>query len=187
MDRETYHHGSLRAELLNQARTLLDEGGLEAVTLRETARRAGVSATATYRHFRDKDALLAAVATEGFQQFCERLGASAQEANRSADIGRAYVQFALDRPGLFRLMFSPLFQARASHPDMEAAAAKAFDLLQSAATAPGPFSGCMPPPAISVWAEAHGLAHLMLDGIFPPDKHDEILASIFGGRDTASD
>jgi AcrR family transcriptional regulator len=164
--------------LLGEARALLDEGGPEAVTLRETARRAGVSATATYRHFRDKDALLAAVATEGFLQFSESLAASVQGERPLAEMARAYVQFALDHPGLFRLMFSPLFQARASHPEMQAAAARAFDLLQSKAGVAARPS----PPAISTWAEAHGLAHLMLDGVFPPEKREEILASVFGPR-----
>jgi AcrR family transcriptional regulator len=184
MERETYHHGHLRAELLSHARLLLDEGGPEAVTLRETARRAGVSATATYRHFRDKASLLAALATEGFVQFSESLIASAQGERPYAGMGRAYVQFALDRPGLFRLMFSPLFRSRATYPDMEAAAAKAFGLLQGAAVSMAWTPGLPPAPALSLWAEAHGLAHLMLDDVFPADKREEILAAIFEPRDT---
>ena len=174
MERETYHHGSLRAALIEQARALLDEGGPEAVTLRETARRAGVSAAATYRHFRDKDSLLAAVGAEGFEQFAERLAASVQGGRPFAEMGRAYVAFAMERPGLFRLMFSPLIQEREAHPVMAAASAKAFAVLQSAASAAGA------PSPIFAWALAHGLSHLMLDGVLPAAEHADILKAILG-------
>lgn len=178
MERETYHHGSLRVALLEQARAILDEGGPASVTLRETARRAGVSATATYRHFRDKDALLAAVAAEGFEQFAVRLAASIQGGRPFTEMGRAYIKFALERPGLFRLMFSPLIQAREAHPDLAIASAKAFEVLNSAAKTAGELSTGAPPSPIAAWALVHGLSHLMLDGVFPPDQRAEIIEAI---------
>jgi hypothetical protein len=95
-------------------------------------------------------------------------------------MSRAYVLFALERPGLFRLMFSPLFQTRASHPDMATAAAKALDVLNAAASVATPPAGPDSPPPITAWAEAHGLARLMLDGVLPRENHDEILNGIFG-------
>jgi hypothetical protein len=113
-------------------------------------------------------------------QFSESLAACVEAQIPNAEMGRAYVQFALDRPGLFRLMFSPLFQARAAHPDMEAAATKAFDLL--GCNSADSVKGRARFPAISAWAEAHGLAQLMLDGVFPAENRDEILESVFGPR-----
>lgn len=163
--------------MLEQAHALLDEVGPEAVTLRETARRAGVSATATYRHFRDKEGLLAAVATEGFDQFAERLAASVQGGRPFDEMTRAYVLFALERPGLFRLMFSPLFMSRAAHPDMATAAAKTFAVLNAAASVANSQAGRSP---VSAWAEAHGLAHLLLDGMVPLQSREEILNGMFG-------
>ena len=74
-NRSSYHHGALRPALIAAARALLDEGGPEAVGLREAARRVGVSPTATYRHFKDKEALLAALAVEGFREFGAALAA----------------------------------------------------------------------------------------------------------------
>ena len=100
--RSTYHHGHLRPALIDAARALLDAGGLEAVGLRETARRVGVSATATYRHFLDKDSLLAAVAAEGFREFAKALSDSVQGGAPFSAMGKAYVEFALAHPGLFR-------------------------------------------------------------------------------------
>ena len=131
--RTNYHHGQLRPALIAEARTLLDAGGPAAVSLREAARRAGVSATASYRHFADKDALLAAVAAEGFREFGEALAAPIRQGKPFSEMGRAYVEFALTHPGLFRLMFSPLIAKRHEHPDLAAGADRAFEALRVAA------------------------------------------------------
>src|ERR671929_1278117 len=125
-----YHHGALKTALLDAGEALLDEGGAGAVSLREAARRAGVSATAPYRHFADKEALLAALATRGFEQF----GAAFEDAARDesdplAAMGLAYVRFALARPGRFRLMFGPGISDRSRFPELQAAAARAFGRL----------------------------------------------------------
>jgi len=96
--RSTYHHGALRPALIAAARTLLDEGGPKAVELRETARRVGVSPTATYRHFRDKDSLLAAVAAEGFRAIGTALDDAARECPPLSAMGRAHVEFAMANP-----------------------------------------------------------------------------------------
>lgn len=193
MERDSYHHGSLRPALIREARALLDEGGPTAVSLREAARRAGVSPTATYRHFRDKNALLAAVAAEGFDAFTEKLAASVAGRRPFAEMGRAYVLFALEHPGLFRLMFSPLMAKRERHPDLDAASGRAFAALQAAAGEHG-----TPPPvaalagghsapslsaeaaAITAWSLAHGLAHLLLDEVLPVEGRAALLAAVFG-------
>ena len=91
-----YHHGDLRAALLDAADALVEKGGDGAVSLREVARAAGVSATAAYRHFTDKEALLAALSARHFRDFGAALGA-ADTTGGMAGRGRAYVRFALAR------------------------------------------------------------------------------------------
>src|SRR5947209_18285401 len=96
----TYHHGDLPAALLRAAGRTLEKQGMGALSLRETARRAGVSHNAPYRHFPDREALLAALAAEGYTILGEQLrGKPARE------MGEAYVRFALDQPQRVRLMF----------------------------------------------------------------------------------
>ena len=112
----------MRPALIAAARALLDEGGPDAVGLREAARRVGVSPTATYRHFKDKDALLAALAVEGFHEFGAALAASESAPEPLSAMGAAYVDFALAKPGMFRLMFSPMLSARRDDEELQAAA-----------------------------------------------------------------
>ncbi len=110
IEKRPYHHGDLRAALVAEGLNLLDEKGSDSLSLREIARNVGVTATSVYRHFPDKDALLAALAREGLA----RLGTQQKEAARLAGggsagftaTGRAYVRFALANPGLFRLIFA---------------------------------------------------------------------------------
>src|SRR5258705_5554414 len=105
----TYHHGDLRAALVRAALDLLDESGETELSLRAVARRAGVSAAAPYRHYADREALVSAVAAVGYRELGERLAAvhpSPSSPDELAHVAIAYVQFALERPALFRIMFS---------------------------------------------------------------------------------
>lgn len=151
------------------AARLLEEGGDgdgAGVGLREVARAAGVSAAAPYRHFASREALLAAVAVRGFQALASALTAAGEAADidqgdRLAALGRCYVRFALDHPGLFRLMFGGTLR-HDDHPDLAAAGPPAFAPLQAAVTAE--VAGADPRgAAIAAWALVHGLAHLLLD------------------------
>src|SRR5688500_9033811 len=99
----TYHHGDLRQAVLGTAGEMMEKEGLAALSMREVARRAGVSHNAPYRHFPDRDSLLRALAAEGF----ERLGDALQSRPRR-EMGEAYVDFALAHPERFRLMFGGL-------------------------------------------------------------------------------
>ena len=168
----SYHHGALRPALISVAREILDEGGPDAVGLRETARRVGVSATATYRHFLDKEILLAAVATEGFQEFGQALRDSMKDGAPFSAMGRAYVNFARKHPGLFRLMFSPLLRQTEKFPDLAAAAAAALDFGAPRAESfkASPEESTMT-AFLSAWAMVHGLAYLVLEGV-PPFHED---------------
>ena len=119
---KSYHHGNLRAELVEQAVGLAREKGPDGVVLREVARRAGVSHNAAYRHFTDRDELLAAVSEYGMAELADAM-AKRLKAVRAKDpverarrrlreVGRAYVHFALGEPGLFEVAFSA-----AAHPE----------------------------------------------------------------------
>lgn len=104
-----YHHGDLRQALLDAAMTLIDIRGRDALTLREAARRAGVSEAAPYRHFANLDELLGAVALEGFEMLIGDL----ETAGRARAVRAAYLAFAVDFPGRYQLMFGPLVDRKA--------------------------------------------------------------------------
>ncbi|BDH06263.1 MULTISPECIES: TetR/AcrR family transcriptional regulator [Streptomyces] len=160
----SYHHGDLRAACLRAARELLEEDGSAGLSLRAVARRAGVSATAPYRHYADRDALVSAVAAEGYRELAGHL-AAAHPAPRTPDelaaVAVAYVRFALDRPAMFRVMF-----AEPCDPNSEervAATAAISGYVHGIVRAVFPDAD---PDALSttVWALVHGLAFLHLDG-----------------------
>ncbi len=168
--RKTYHHGSLRPVLLAAARTLLESKGIEGLSLRELARRAGVSPNAPYRHFADKTELLAAIAEEGFRELsrlfenCEGFGA----------MGDAYVEFATGHPNLLRLMFSKPLGAE-SYPGLFEASQHSFTLLLNGAAQEVKLPPGHPAAfrfALASWSLVHGFATLRNDGALahlPPE------------------
>jgi AcrR family transcriptional regulator len=153
----TYHHGDLRSALLHSAGELLEEQGLESLRLREAARRAGVSHNAPYRHFSDRDALLAALAAEGFGML-----AGALENRAGREMGEAYVRFALEHPNRFRLMFSGRLQLD-RHPALASAAGATYEGLIAAFRAQRDIAD-PETAAAAAWSLVHGLANLLLDG-----------------------
>ena len=124
--RPTSRRRNASEALLRAARRLLDAGDPEDVGLREIARRTGVSAAAAYRHFVDKDDLMATVATEGFHELAAALRAASDEPDPTVGTGLAYVDFARMNRGLFRLMFGPLLAGREKFPALSKAADEAF-------------------------------------------------------------
>jgi len=164
-----YHHGDLRTAILQTAGKLLEEQGVATLSLREVARSAGVSHAAPYRHFADRDALLAALAGEGFARLSEALEAAGARGPRAR--GEAYVCFALEHRQRFRLMFGGLLRLDA-HPGLRAAAARTYDgLVRAFAPLAGPQGA--PFAAAAAWSLVHGLAQLLLDGHFPGSKRGE--------------
>jgi len=160
-----YHHGDLRAALLLAAEAELAAHGIEAFSLRQVARRAGVSHAAPAHHFRDARGLLTALAAEGFRQFLATQ--AAREAKAAPDpssqmvaAGQGYVDFALSRPALFRLLFGSV-RPDYSDPDLLAAAEAAYHHLVTQVTAAG---GRDAADVAAVWAAAHGLADLLAAG-----------------------
>jgi AcrR family transcriptional regulator len=114
-------------------RAILDEAGPDAVSLREASRRVGVSTTATSRHFAKREDLLASVAAEGFRELAAAMWTGATESDPLGGVGLAYFDFALQKRGLFRLMFGPILDERAKYPELNEAASAVFSLLRRVA------------------------------------------------------
>lgn len=180
--RKPYHHENLREELLEAAIRLIAEVGPTAFTLREVARRAGVSHNAPYRHFRDRDDLMAAVAAEGFRELTQAMvdaaGRRTDALDRLKRAGLSYVAFALRRPEHFTVMFDAPISKR-KHPDSAAAAEQAFGTLmsfvkgcQDAGQLP---SGDFRQMALLAWTMVHGIAKLAITGRLPFPSNAEIL------------
>ena len=173
IEKKPYHHGDLRAALIAEGLSMLAEStAADSLSLRELARRVGVSAPSVYRHFPDKEALLTALAQDGLCQLGVNQHAAAEAAGGGkegfAATGRAYVRFALANPALYRLIFtSPLI---AAYRVQRKERAEAMDFLLAniaAQTGTDPESPEARTAAIEAWALVHGLAMLMLDGQIP--------------------
>ena len=154
-----YHHGDLRASVLRAASELVEKNGIDRLSLRDVARRAGVSHNAPYRHFPSRRALLDAMAAAGFQRFGNEL-AEAERAGGFRARGEAYVRFALAQPQLFRLMFGAGLNF-ASDANLHEQATRAFGGLQQAISEHAGKEA--PNAAIAAWALVHGLSCLLLD------------------------
>jgi AcrR family transcriptional regulator len=171
-----YHHGNLREALVAAALDRLQSEGPAALGLRELARGVGVSPSAPYRHFTDRQALLEAVATEGFRRFSAAMNAAAAnrpETEQLEAMARAYVRFAVDAPQLFRLMFSTEIEHRRD-PALAAAAKAAYASLAAAAARED--AAAPAKVAITAWAFVHGLSVLLID--------QQILGVSAAGADT---
>ena len=156
----TYHHGNLQSSLLRAAGKILEKQGVEGLSLREAARRAGVSHGAPYRHFPNRESLLAALAAGGFAT----LGRALHEAGAAGGLrarGEAYVHFALQHPQRFRLMFGGRLGI-ARHAVLREAATRVFEGLSGAFTAQIPGQAGRD-ASIAAWSLVHGLALLLLD------------------------
>lgn len=167
-DERRYHHGNLRAALIDAGLMALERSESGPLSLRAIARDVGVSANAAYRHFADKDALLRALAAEGFRRFARRQADTLGPEPRALTVesARAYVEFARQHPALFRLMFSGAVRA-GEGDELQQAGVSAFKaLLNASAREAGvePTSDQALVIAIRHWSFVHGLSHLLLDG-----------------------
>ena len=173
MKEKKYHHGSLRTHLLETAVRMISQQGLHKVTMRALSEAVGVSRTAAYRHFKNKSDLLSAVAEEGFAKLTRRF----QEINantymdsfvRFQLIGLQYIEFAVNFPGYYRLMFGDAIVQQEKSSKLLQAAQLAFSELQKSVEI------CQKERRIkqtdplllanTVWAWAHGLSMLLIDG-----------------------
>ncbi len=168
-----YHHGDLRAALLDEAAAMIAEGGAASVTMRELGRRLGVSRAAPYRHFQDKGELLVAVAAAGFRRLNERLqsvdaGAPRASVERVRRLGEEYVRFALENPAHYRLMYGREALARQDHAELREAGSALFEQLVEVIRAYQKSGGIKREDprvlAYVAWSAVHGLASLLIDG-----------------------
>lgn len=160
----------LRERVLEASVALIEDRGIGGLSMREVARRAGVSHQAPYHHFADREAILAAVALEGFERMADSMEAAVGPdplASLTA-VGRAYVRFALEHPAHFRVMFRPELVALPDHPEAEACADRAYlglEGLVAQAVATGAVPAAEAPGLVTIcWAFVHGLSGLLLDG-----------------------
>ncbi|MFC6886903.1 MULTISPECIES: TetR/AcrR family transcriptional regulator [Actinomadura] len=161
----SYHHGNLRRAVLDAAVEAIAESGPATWSLRELARRAGVSHAAPAHHFGDKTGLLTAVAAEGYRLFADALTAAGDD---FLDVGAAYVRFAVDHRAYFEVMFRPDLY-RADDPEVAAESARADAILQRGARGHAAPSGAdQRTAAIAAWSIVHGFAALWLNGNLPP-------------------
>ena len=177
IDRSSYHHGDLRAALIEAAAAEIERCGYENLSLRELAASLRVSRAAPYRHFADRRALLAAIAAQGFDELTaiqrEAVAGKHTPQVRLAAAGRSYLAFAAERPELFRLMFvSDLLSATAEPPDLvlARAAGESYKMLEGlvAATLDDPDERAIKAATIAAMSTGYGFALLRLGGRLKP-------------------
>jgi AcrR family transcriptional regulator len=167
-----YHHGDLRRALIDTALAMVTEEGAWDFTLREVARRTGVSHMAPYNHFEDKSALLAEVAALGFESLSKTMEAAARTQPRSArqavaGTAAAYVKFGVEHPAHYRLMFGAELADKARYPTLQAASDATFAVLTGMLER-GQASGQVRREpvrdlALASWSLVHGLTMLFID------------------------
>lgn len=168
--RTSYHHGDLKAAIINAAEELITESGSAQITLRECARRAGVSPAAPAHHFGNLLGILETVAALGFEDLAsamETADIALPPAARLRAMGEAYVRFALRSPGRFRVTFGEKIRpSESSNERLRTAAERAFELLRGEVTrlpACAREPSLVLPQTVLLWSTVHGLATLLLD------------------------
>lgn len=179
MTKKAYHHGNLREAILKSACEILDQSGVEGLSLRKVAQQTGVSATALYSHFRDKRELLAVLATRGFEQLTTRMEQQVKrdDAGPAPDLtglARGYVLFAVDNRALFQLMFGREIGDLLEFPQLVAAGSKSYEMMATCvADAMGETSAPNQASlaATAAWSMVHGLSMLIIDGRISAQDH----------------
>ncbi len=164
----TYHHGDLRDALIKAALREAEQGGPEAISIKALAKELGVTQPAPYRHFADREALLAAVTAEAFREFTEMLRqAMAKPSKRSklSRLAQATLDFGLRRNGIYRLMFvSRTIACAATGSELHKAASETFALVVEALEAPA-IGYVRERQALKIWAALHGVVMLAEQGL----------------------
>ena len=173
MPRKNYHHGDLKNALIKAGVEILSKEGIEGLSLRKVAQRAGVSHSAPYSHFPDKQSLIAAISTEGFNQLYAELDAAVlaypKDAKKQLQQGAlAYVQFALENVDTFKIMFSGVLEKEKEYPAFVDISHKTFqrvvDVVRACQEAGILRSTPAEMMAVAVWGQVHGIVSLALEG-----------------------
>ena len=167
-----YHHGDLRAALIQKTLEMVKSNELHLVGFRELARRLDVSRSAPYRHFESADHLLAAVAEDGFRSFLASLrrvenDGQWDDRRKFLELGVCYVEFALQNPAHYRLMFDHKFYQFDDYSDLQSLSKQSFEVLRGTAKKclpPSPQRGAGLELATLAWSCVHGLSKLFIDG-----------------------
>lgn len=186
-----YHHGNLRQVLIDSALEILKNGSLQDLSLRALARKAGVSQTAPYRHFKDKDALIAVLKQEGFVKLAEGMGKALEgvddQVDRIRKIGLAYVEFAQKYTAHFKMMFEFVLSPDRDYPEMEEEAECSYTLFNQEVSKCLDLSGnkriSHEIAGVTGWAIVHGLSMLMLNGplerkLGSAEKANEVIGKV---------
>ena len=189
-----YHHGELRNALVAAGSEVIADLGPTALTMREVAARAGVTPMACYRHFANKEALLAAVAAHGMRRISRAMrraaGSESDPLNQLTAIALTYVRFADRNRAQFRVIFGPEAADKSAYPEVGAAAEEGFQILREAMRAAqksGRFrQDGADELALQAWVSIHGLASLIVDGQIPltglsQRKADELVRRVVVG------
>jgi len=194
--RKSYHHGELPAALVEVAKQLIVERGAEGFTLREVARRVGVTHVAAYRHYADRRALLAAVAEHGFQQLRQRLDSARKKTPESLELRlrailAAYLQFCWSEPALTHVMFGPRLSRAGEFPRLEAAVESSLGIIAETIATHAPPQALRQRSArhlgIALWTFVHGFSTLSYDkAAYPTARQaarafDDMLTPMLGG------
>lgn len=173
MSTTTYHHGDLKNALIQAGVEILAEEGVGGLSLRKVAKQAGVSHAAPYSHFADKQALIAAISTEGFKQLYSQIESVLEKHQGNQEMllietAWAYVKFALNAPDRFKLMFSSVLEKEKEYADFVEISQENFsqlvkivEICQQAGVLK---SGATDVVAVSIWSTVHGFTSLLLEG-----------------------
>jgi AcrR family transcriptional regulator len=181
--KKTYHHGDLKNALIQAGVEILAQDGVSGLSLRKVALKAGVSHSAPYAHFVDKQALIAAISTEGFRQLYERVSGvtekyKSQPKKQLIEVAWAYVQFAMDDPDRFKVMFSAVLEKEKEYPEFVAESQRNFQLVkmivETNQVSGSLRSGPSELVALSAWGIVHGFVMLLLEGQIPHAVLDQI-------------
>jgi AcrR family transcriptional regulator len=170
--KKSYHHGDLKNALIKAGADILSKEGVSALSLRKVAQKAGVSHAAPYAHFTDKQALIAAISTEGYKKLYEQIAQVAEQyrsdpLRRFVEASWAYVQFALDEPDQFKVTLSGMIEKEQDYPAFVETARQTFslvvDIVLQCQQAGILRTGAADLTAVSVWALIHGFVTLLME------------------------
>ena len=173
MPKDTYHHGDLKNALIKAGIDILSKEGTSGLSLRKAARQAGVSHAAPYAHFDDKQALVAAIAAQGYRLLYEQITGVVRAypddpLSQLVEAAWAYVHFAQDDPAHFKITFSGFVENEANYPELVEMTHKSFEgvkqIVERCQSAGFLDQGPSDVAAVGVWSQVHGLASLMLAG-----------------------